>query len=203
MSREIVSINNTKKKYILFVCLGNRERSVIAENLLRQKLLDDYPQLAEKVVINSAGIIPRDYIRHAKERGIIFPNSPFGKRPSIYAMQYLAKKGIDISLYRSRELDKDLALGADLIVAVDSLIKDEVLHFYPEVSGRIFTFKEFVFGADWPNLDIGDPMKIPDVDKETGTWTWPEGYPDSYIAEIEECLLYGTDKLIQYIQEKE
>ena len=169
---------------------------------MRQKLIDNFPQLMEKAVVGSAGIIPREYLRHAETKGITFQYPLFGKNPNIYAIQYLAKKGIDVSSYRSRELTKDMVMEADLILAVDRLIKGEVLYLYPETSGKVFTFKEFVFGASWQNLDIGDPMKVPDIDEETGAWLWPEGYPDSYIAEIEQCLSHGIDKFVRYIKGK-
>lgn len=172
---------------------------MIAERLLQQKLEENSPWLAKKVKIGSAGIVPREYLKHAKAKGITFQYPLFGENPNIYAVQYLAKKGIDVSSYRSRELTKDMIMEADLILAIDRLIKREVLCLYPETSGKVFTLKEFVFGASWQNLDIGDPMKLPEVDKETGAWLWPKGYPDSYIAEIEQCLSHGIDKLIQHI----
>jgi hypothetical protein len=174
---------------------------VIAERLLQQQLANHFPHLAQKVIIGSAGIMPRAYVKHAKERGITFEPPFFGKSPNIYAIQYLTKKGIDISSYRSRELDKHLVRQADLILAIDQLIRDEVLYRYPKTSGKLFSLKEFVFGAECPNLDIGDPMKVPEMDKETGAWLWPEGYPDSYIAEIEQCLSHGMEKLIRYIEQ--
>jgi protein-tyrosine-phosphatase len=173
---------------------------VIAERLLWQKLTDDFPRLAEKVRITSAGIIPREYLRHAEAKGITFQYPHFGKNPNIYALQYLAQKGIDISSYRSRGLTKDMVMEAALILASDRLIKGEVLHFYPEMSEKVFTVKEFVFVDSRENQDIGDPMKLPDIDKETGAWIWPEGYPDSYIAEIEQCLSHGMDKFVQYLK---
>jgi len=190
------------KKFILFICCGNRERSVIAERLLRQQLVDNFPRLAERVIIGSAGIFPRAYLRHAEEKGITFQYPLFGKNPNIYATQYLAKKGIDVSSYRSRELTKDMVVEADLVLAIDRLVKGEVLYLYPKALGKVFTFKEFVFGASWQNLDIGDPMKLPEIDKETGAWIWPEDYPDSYIAEIEQCLSLGMDKFVRYIKGK-
>jgi protein-tyrosine-phosphatase len=157
--------------------------------------------LREKVVVGSAGIIPREYLRHAEAKRITFQYPHFGKNPNIYAIKYLAKKGIDVSSYRSRQLTKDLAVEADLILAIDRLIKKEVLDLYPETSGRVFTFKEFVFGPSSQDLDIGDPWKLPDIDDKTGIWVWPEGYPDTYIAEIEECLSHGINKFVQYIKQ--
>jgi protein-tyrosine-phosphatase len=186
----------------LFVCCGNRERSVIAERLLQQKLVDDFPTLTKKVKIGSAGIVPKEYLRHAEANGIIFQPPHFGKNPNVYALQYLTKKGIDISSYRSRELTENMVMEADLILAIDRLIKEEVLYVYPEASGKVFTFKEFVWGTNCQNPDIGDPMKLPEIDEATGIWIWPEGYPDHYIAEIEQCLSYGIDKFIQYIRER-
>jgi len=153
------------------------------------------------VVVGSAGIIPREYLRLAEARGIRFQYPHFGKNPNICALQYLARNGIDASSYRSRELTKDMAMEADLILAADRLIKKEVLDLYPETSGKVFTFKEFVFGARWQDLDIGDPMQLPDIDEETETWVWPEGYADSFIAEIEQCLSHGIDKFVQYIKQ--
>ena len=153
------------------------------------------------MVVGSAGIIPREYLRHAEAKGVRFQYPHFGKNPNIYALQYLANKGIDASSHRSRKLTKDVAMEADLILAIDRLIKKEVLDLYPETQGKVFTFKEFVFGASWQDLDIGDPMKLPDIDEATGTWVWPEGYPDSYIASIEQCLSHGIDKFVQYIKE--
>ena len=190
--------NNTPS--ILFVCCGNRERSVIAENLLRQRLKDTHPQLSDKVAIGSAGIFPRAYLEHASEHGLVFEYPYFGKNPNIYAINYLAQRGIDILLYRSRQLSKNMVVEAGLILAVDRRIRDEILHIYPESSGRIFTFKEFAFGSHQPDLDIGDSMKLPNIDKKTGIWIWPDDYPASYISDIEQCLSSSMDRFVEYIQ---
>lgn len=174
---------------------------MIAERRLRQELADSFPELVGKVVVGSAGIFPRAYLNYAEEKGITFEYPFFGKSPNIYAIQYLAKKGIDISSYRSRELTPDMVRQADLILAIDRRIRDEILHFYPEASGRISTFKEFVLGADQPDLDIGDSMIFPNFDKKTGDWIWPDDYPASYIAEIEQCLSNGMERFLSMFKE--
>jgi len=188
------------KPSILFVCCGNRERSVIAENLLRQRLKDTRPQLLDKVDIGSAGIFPRAYLEHASEHGLVFEYPYFGKSPNIYAIDYLAQKGIDVSLYRSRQLNKNMVMEAGLILAVDRRIRDEILQIYPESSGRVFTFKEFAFGPHQSDLDIGDSMKLPDIDEKTGIWIWPDDYPVSYISDIEQCLSSSMGRFVGYIQ---
>lgn len=188
------------KASVLFVCCGNRERSLIAENLLRQRLKDKYPQLSDRVEIRSAGIFPRAYLEHARKHGVIFEYPHFAKSPNIYAIDYLAQRGIDISSYRSRELNTHMVAEAGLILAVDRRIKNEILQTYPESSGRIFAFKEFAFGPHRSDLDIGDSMKLPDIDKKTGIWVWPDEYPASYTRDIEQCVSISMDKFVAFIK---
>jgi protein-tyrosine-phosphatase len=188
------------KASVLFVCCGNRERSVIAENLLRQRLKDKYPQLSDRVEIGSAGIFPRAYLEHARKHGIIFEYPYFGKSPNIYAVDYLAQRGIDISSYRSSKLNTHMVAEAGLILAVDRRIRDEILKTYPESSGKVFTFKEFAFGPHRSDLDIGDSMKLPAIDKKTGIWIWPDDYPASYISDIEQCVSSSMDKFVAFIK---
>jgi protein-tyrosine-phosphatase len=197
----VTDINsNGDKASILFVCCGNRERSLIAENLLRQRLKEKHPQLSDRVEIRSAGIFPRSYLEHAGKHGVIFEYPYFGKIPNTYAIDYLAEKGIDVSSYRSLGLDTNMVAGAGLILAIDRRIRDEILLTFPESSGRVFTFKEFTFGPNRSDLDIGDSMKLPDIDRKTGVWIWPDDYPLSYIKDIERCISGSMDKFVEYIQ---
>jgi protein arginine phosphatase len=197
----VTGINsNGDKASILFVCCGNRERSLIAENMLRQGLKNKHPQLSDMVEIRSAGIFPRSYLEHAGKHGVLFEYPYFDKRPNTYAIDYLAEKGIDVSSYRSRGLDINMVAGAGLILAIDRRIRDEILQIFPMSSGRVFTFKEFAFGPNSSELDIGDSMKLPDIDKETGVWVWPDDYPASFISDIEQCLFIGMDKFVEHIQ---
>ena len=175
---------------------------MIAENLFKQRLKNDYSQFSDKINIESAGIFPRSYLEHARKNGVIFEHPYFNKAPNIYAISFLSKKGINISPYRSRQIDQKMIAEAALILPVDQRIRDEILEIYPESFGKIFTLKEFVFGSNQSDLDIGDSMKLPDIDKNTGAWVWPHTYPLSYINDIEKCLLHGMEKIVEYIQGK-
>jgi protein-tyrosine-phosphatase len=188
-----------KKKNILFVCCGNRERSIIAEKRLSQSLEKHSPELLNKVKIGSAGIFPKSYIKHAKEMGVTLVAPYFGKSPNIYAEKYLAEKGIDVSSYRSRGLTNRMIIKADLILPMDGVLRDEIISLYPEESGKVLTLKEFVFDEGCPDIDIGDPMALPEIDKMTGNWVWPEGFSADYIKEIEKCLTEGMEKFFKYI----
>ena len=173
---------------------------MIAENLTRQRLKDRHPHLLDKVSIGSAGIFPRSYLEHSKKHGIVFEYPYFGKNPNIYAIDYMAQRGIDISSYRSRQISKNMIAEAGLILAIDRRIRDEILDIYTESSGKVFTFKEFAFGPEQSDLDIGDSMKLPEIDNKTGVWIWPDDYPFSYIRAIEHCVASSMDKLLAFIQ---
>jgi len=188
-----------RKKNILFVCCGNRERSLIAEKRLFQSLEDHSPELLNKVKIGSAGIFPKSYIKHAKKMGVTFVVPYFGKRPNIYAVKYLAEKGINVSSYRSRGLTKRMIINSDLILPMDRVLRDEILGLYPKESGKMLTLKEFVFDEGCPDMNIGNPMALPEIDKKTGVWIWPEGYAANYIEEIEQCFKKGMEKFVAYI----
>ena len=194
-----VKNRSKRKKNILFVCCGNRERSLIAEKRLFQILEDHSPELLNKVKIGSAGIFPKSYIEHARKMRVTFVAPYFGKSPNIYAVKYLAEKGIDVSSYRSRGLTKRMIINADLILPMDRVLRDEIIGLYPKGSGKVLTLKEFVFDQESPDLNIGNPMALPEIDKKTGVWMWPEGYAANYIEEIEQCLAKGMEKFLKYI----
>ena len=123
----------------------------------------------------------------------------FGKSPNIYAVKYLATKGIDVSAYRSRELTKRMVQKADLLLVMDMVLKKELLNLHKGASDRVLALKEFIFGPKRQDLNIGDPMKFPEIDKKTGLWIWPKGYADNYINDIEQCFDKGMDKFLTFI----
>ena len=91
-----------KKKNILFVCCGNRERSLIAENLLVRRLEDETPRLSEKVDISSAGIFPKVYLERAQKVGVTFVAPYFGKSPNIsrqkLRLRYGSSRNLSLAL---------------------------------------------------------------------------------------------------------
>ena len=93
-----------------------------------------------------------------------------------------------------------MVINADLILPMDRLLRDEILQIYPESSGKVFTFKEFAFGTHRSDLDIGDSMKFPDIDKKTEIWIWPDGYPASFTGDIEQCVSISMDKFVAFIK---
>lgn len=170
---------------ILFVCGANRCRSVVAEHLFRHFLLAADEKLAAKVNISSAGIVPRELIRRMKSRGRIIPRPFYGRAANEAVVAAMAKKGIDVSGYRSRGINRLMVEKADLIIAAQKIFKQAVLSLYPSAEGRVLTFSEFSGKQGYYLFDDYDTAP-----RELYGWDWCEDpkHATAFLAEVEQHL---------------
>jgi protein-tyrosine phosphatase len=76
-----------------------------------------------------------------------------GHPPDPKACQLMMEKGIDISGYRARQLNKELIRTADLILVMESAHKMAIEESEPSAKGKVFRLGE------WGKFDISDPYK--------------------------------------------
>jgi protein-tyrosine phosphatase len=122
-------------KNILCVCTGNICRSPMLEGYLKHHL----GVKNSSVQVSSAGI------------------SALVDRPAVIeAQQIMSNHGIDISSHRARQITQDIALKAELILAMEDEHKHFVEKNFPNVRGRVF-----LLGKWHNNLEVFDPYRQP------------------------------------------
>lgn len=121
-------------KTIIFVCTGNICRSPMAEAFLQRILVRE--GLATDYVVRSAGVWAAN-----------------GRPASFYAIQAMAKRGLDISDHRAHSLTRADVEEADLILAMASEHAEAIETLLPQYKPKIHLLSEMAGG----HYDIPDP----------------------------------------------
>ncbi len=123
-------------KQILFVCTGNTCRSPMAEVLFNRLAALEQPGYGFRAV--SAGL-----------------SANGGDHASTNAAKVIKSySGADLSCHRARELSCDDVDSAYLVLTMSKNHKQYILSMCPGAYQKVFTLKEYVYGA---SEDISDP----------------------------------------------
>jgi protein-tyrosine phosphatase len=126
---------------VLFVCTGNSCRSVMAEYLLKNKLIG-----REDVEVHSAGT-----------------SVYFKSAASQETLAVLRHKGINAAAHISRPLGSIMLKKSDLIFAMTRAHRSQILERVPSVEKRVYLLREFgsTYHGHEMDLDVPDPIGQP------------------------------------------
>lgn len=138
--------NQIKKmaKQVLFVCIFNQSRSLIAELFLREMIRNQGDAALSDVTVASAGLLDPESRRWFNSCGVTLPDPLFNKPASPATRVLLSKRGIDISHHRSREVNKEMLDNSDVVIPVEKSLKRGIVSLYPEVEPKVFLPRELV-----------------------------------------------------------
>ncbi|HDP70509.1 MAG TPA: low molecular weight protein arginine phosphatase [Actinobacteria bacterium] len=134
---------------ILFVCTGNICRSPLAEVFLKTLIKDEKVSayLCEGLEIFSAGT-----------------SAYFQSGVTKEAIEIARKYGADLSLHRSRLLNKKMIEDADLILTMETRHREFAKRLAPGCLDKIFLLKDYVGEGNQPKNvyehEISDPIGL-------------------------------------------
>ncbi|MBP2652682.1 MAG: protein tyrosine phosphatase [Firmicutes bacterium] len=120
---------------ILLVCSGNTCRSPMAETLLKAKINES--GLADKVQVLSAGLYAAGEMQASNG-----------------AMAAMRRRGLDLSLHRSRQVLPDFVQAADLVLTMTVSHKRMLVAAVPEFASKVYTLAEYAGDEN----DVVDPF---------------------------------------------
>lgn len=138
-----------KIKSVLFVCTGNSCRSVMAEGLMKKYL----KSLGKNyIAVRSAGVRALD-----------------GYPPTDETIEVMDGEGVDVSGFRSSAITQEAVKSSDLILAMGTMHKKEVIRRVPEASSKTFLLKEYgrTDKEMTEETDVPDPIGQPLAEYKT------------------------------------
>lgn len=125
-------------KGIMFVCTGNICRSAMAHQYMQKRLYDLHKE--NEVFVSSCGT--------SAQTGDI------STRKAISVMQ---KYNVDLVRHRATSMFDIDVENYDLVLCMTEAHKFNFLTYFPKMSGKVFTLKEYIYGDNIDNVDISDP----------------------------------------------
>jgi protein-tyrosine-phosphatase len=129
-------VTDERRPSVLFVCTGNVCRSPMAEALFRA-MLDD----GREWEVSSAGVA-----------------AAAGQKASRETVEVLAKEGLSIKRFRSRQVDGEILAECSHVFTMTRGHMAVLMERYPEHCDKIYLVSEFAEEDSLRELDVADPI---------------------------------------------
>jgi protein-tyrosine-phosphatase len=190
---------STAGRFLLFLCLRNRVRSVFAEFFIRDLLKRENQSLSENIIVFSAGFYPEAVKTFMHDANISPPVPFYGIDMSNVAREFMREKGISVpEVWESKALTPEMMETADLIIVALPDQKKELSLLYPEHGRKVSTLKEISQFEEFAAFE-----GFSDVPMEGDVWgDCEEYYPyvRKTLEDVEKLLLMAYPRIIERLE---
>jgi protein-tyrosine-phosphatase len=186
------------KRLLVFVCLGNRNRSPFAEFFFSKLISERNKELAPKIRLSSYGFIPQKNKVKMAEMHIGFPDPFFGRPLALSTRTVLQKERIAVpDRWNTKPLTPELVKEADMIITVLPEQKTDLVDLYPEAVSKIFTIRE-ISGWDGP-LSWDKDLEYGSIPSHINFWDYVEENLDHVsiaLSEMKKMLIMAYPDIV-------
>jgi protein-tyrosine-phosphatase len=188
-------------KHVLFVCIFNVKRSVVAQHMLHKMLTRESGDYTEKIKVSSAGFVGQEIAEWFKINAIPYPDPLFNRTPPPLIQEVMKNRGVDIAGHRSRPVNKDILNRSHLIIPLLTILKRDLIAAYPEIENKIVLPSELLENETaflWE-----DTTAVPNDSRMFDFAHGNKAYVTDVINEIEGFLKKSFGQILQYLVESE
>lgn len=183
------------RKHILFICIFNVKRSVVAHHMLHNMLTREGRDYTSKIKVGSAGFMGQEISQWFETNAIPYPEPLFNRTPSELIQTIMAQRGFDLSGHRSRPVDREILNSADLIIPLLAVLKSDLIAAYPEIGNKIVLPSELL-GDDTTFL-WEDTSAVPNDSRMFDFAHGNKDYVRTVIGEIEDFLYRSFHQILK------
>jgi protein-tyrosine-phosphatase len=186
------------KRLLVFVCLGNRNRSPFAEFFFSKVISERNKELAPKIRLSSYGFLPQKIKEKMAAMHIGFPDPFYGRPLALSTRTVLLKEGIAVpDRWKTKPLTQKVLEEADMIITVLPEQKTDLIDLYPEAASKVFTIREI---SRWDgHLSWEDDLKHKRIPSHINFWDYVEENIDHVsiaLSEMKKMLIMAYPDIV-------
>jgi protein-tyrosine-phosphatase len=186
------------KRLLVFVCVGNRNRSPFAEFFFSKLISERNKKLAPKIRLSSYGFIPQKLKEKIAAMHIAFPDPFFGRPLALSTRTVLLKEGIAVpERWKTKPLTPEVVKEVNMIITVLAEQKMDLIDLYPEAVTKIFTIREI---SQWDGpLSWDKDLEYGRIPSDINFWDYVEENIDhvsTILSEMKKMLLMAYPHIL-------
>ncbi|MBN1103211.1 MAG: hypothetical protein JXL84_07355 [Deltaproteobacteria bacterium] len=187
-------------RHLVFVCVGNRNRSPFSEFFFSKLLSERDRRLVSAIHVTSAGFVSQMIKDKMAEGHIGLPEPFFGRPMARTTLKALRLQGIIVpETWRTKALSSEMVGEADMIITSLPDQKKDLMMLYPTAADRIFTIREV---SQWEGYLLQEDPDYKGIPRDDNFWDYVEEnapYVSSILSEVEKMLNKAYPNILNHL----